>query len=141
MAGTTRYEHHRPIGVTVIVVLMWIQGLLAVAAGLILLIERDDQSVRDQLDWTSSGITGSAIGLIVFGAITVLLAVGLGRGSNVVRFLVGIVSFLHLAGGIYIAIWWDGSARTSGIVQAAIAAAILFILFGSRSSQEYFSQA
>lgn len=140
MATPRTYAYHRPIGVTVIVVLLWIQGIIAIAGGIVLLIERNNATVLDQIDYTSNELRWAAIGSIVFGAITVLVAWGLGGGSRFMRFLVALVSILHVVGGVYVATDWEGSARTSGIVQAAIGLAILYILYGTRSSQEFFAR-
>jgi len=68
--------------VTVIVVLLWVQGILEIAAGLVLVFTRNNSTVIDQLDWTSGGIAGAGIGAIVFGVITILVAWGLGSGRD-----------------------------------------------------------
>jgi hypothetical protein len=40
LTGTT--ERHRPIGVTVLVVLLWIQAILQIIGGLVLIFARND---------------------------------------------------------------------------------------------------
>ena len=80
---------HRPVGITVIVVLMWIQGIFGLIAGLVAFFERNDVELRDYWDASSGTITAWAIIAILVGLATIFLAVSLGRGSNVVRIFIG----------------------------------------------------
>jgi hypothetical protein len=138
MATPRTYQYHRPVGVTIVVVLMWISAVLSIIGGIVLIAERHTRSVLDQTDWTPNGILGAGVGFIIFGAITALLAMALGAGSNFVRWLIGIIALIHVAGGIWALIDLEGTARTSGIIDGIVALIVLYILFFERGSKEFF---
>jgi hypothetical protein len=139
MATPRTYEHHRPVGVTIVVVLLWINAVLSIIGGIILIAERHTSSVLDQTDWTPNGILGAGVGFIIFGLITALFAMALGHGSNFVRWLIGIIALIHVAGGIWALIDLEGTARTSGIVDGIIGLIVVYILFFERGSNEFFT--
>ena len=72
-------------------------------------------------------------------AITALLAYLLGRCSNAVRWLVGIVTAFEVAGSVYVLAGFAGTTRTNAIITFVIGLAVLYILFGERGSKEFFS--
>jgi holin-like protein len=135
---SSRVDPRRPIGITVIVVLMWIQGIFGVLAGLIIFFERNDAALATH--WEASSGTFGAYGIIAIlvGLATIVLAVSLGRGSNVVRIFIGIIAAFNLGVGIWGLFAFAGTAWANAIWQIIIAGVILYILFGSRASQEFF---
>ena len=139
MAEARTYQHDRPFGVTVVVVLMWIQGIFEVLAGLALLLERDDVDLRSHLEASSGTVGALGVLMLVAGAITILLATMLGRGSNFVRLLVGFISAINLGSAVWGIIAFAGTGRLNSLFQAIVALAVLYILFGNRDSQEFFS--
>ena len=72
-------------------------------------------------------------------AITALLAYLLGRGSNAVCWLVGIVAGLEVAGSVYALARFAGTTRTNAIIMFVSGVAVLYILFAERGSKEFFS--
>jgi hypothetical protein len=42
------YEHHRPVGVTILIVLMWIQAILGMVSGVVFLLLRHNATLRHQ---------------------------------------------------------------------------------------------
>ena len=133
------YQHHRPVGVTIMIVLMWIQAILGMVSGVIFLLLRHNATLRHQTKWGNNTLTAVAIVAIVIAAITALLAYLLGRGSNAVRWLVGIVSALEVAGSVYALARFAGTTRTNAIITLVIGLAVLYILFAERGSKEFFS--
>ncbi len=129
---------HRPVGITVIVVLMWIQGIFGLIAGVVAFFERNDLELRAYWDASSGTITAWAIIAILVGLATIFLAVSLGRGSNIVRIFVGVVAAFNFGVGLWGLFAFAGTAWGNAIWQLVISGVILYILFGSRSSQEYF---
>ena len=130
------YERHRPGGVTILIVLMWIQAILGMASGVVFLLLRHNATLLHQTEWGTNTLTAAAIVTFVIAAITALLAYLLGRGSNAVRWLVGIVSALEIAGSLA---RFAGTTRTSAIITLVIGLAVLYILFAERGSKEFFS--
>lgn len=118
MADTTYAPVKRPGGVTFVVILMWIGGILEILGGAVYLwLSFNPQQVPTVLTGQEGVdlITGSVeagenpktlllwAGLIaiVFGVITLLLASGLKNGSNGVRIFVTILIVLQLLANAY----------------------------------------
>ena len=57
MESSRATRRRRPVGITVIVVLMWIQGIFGLIAGLVAFFERNDVELRDYWDASSGTIT------------------------------------------------------------------------------------
>jgi hypothetical protein len=87
-------------------------------------VERNDRTLRSELDWTSEGLVALETGLIGFGLLTALVAVGLDNGSNLERWFTGLISLLYLGGGVLVATSPDAVARSTGILTAAIAVVV-----------------
>lgn len=139
MSEVGSYQHQRPFGVTVVVVLMWIQGIFEVLGGIALFLERNDVDLGAHIDAGSGTIGTLGIVLIVTGLITVLLANMLSRGSNFVRLLIGFISAINLGSALWAFIAFEGTTRWNAVFQALVALAVLYILFGNRESQEFFA--
>jgi holin-like protein len=138
MESSRASRRHRPVGITVIVVLMWIQGIFGIIAGLVAFFERNDVELRGYWDASSGTITAWGIIAILVGLATIFLAVSLGRGSNVVRIFVGVIAAFNFGVGVWGLFAFAGTAWANAIWQMIIAGVVLYILFGSRSSQEFF---
>lgn len=130
----------RPVAVTVVVVLGMVEAVLGVLAGVILIAARDERNVIRESGLTPDQLLGVGIAYVVIGAIVAFLVLALARGSNFARFVIGLVSLLHLAGGVYALLWLSGDNRWSGVGAIVVALAILYLLFGSERSREFFSQ-
>jgi hypothetical protein len=133
-AGVAR----RPFGVTLIGVIGVIQGILVAIAGLALAIENDNADLLRHVGRTDAEVLGTGIGLLVVGLITLLVAWALLRGSNFARWLIGIIEIFHLASGVYLLFGYDGAYLWDGVVYVVIAVVVLYLLFGSARSEEFF---
>jgi hypothetical protein len=125
----------RPFGVTLLVVLIVINGILAVAGGLFLAIQHDDRDVIRETRVSSDNLLLYGIALIIVGAIYLLIARGLASGGGFSRFLVGAFALLNLIAGIWAAVERDGAVQTQGIVNAVIAGLILLLLYSPRANE------
>lgn len=134
------YTHHRPVGVTIIVVLLWIQALFGVIGGIYLIAAHNEASLIVELDRSSDTILAYGIGALIVGLITGLVAWALGAGSNFARWLVAIISFLNLISAVYSFIALDGVTRSTALVNAIVAVVVLYILFGEKGSEEFFER-
>jgi multisubunit Na+/H+ antiporter MnhB subunit len=124
----------RPLGVTLLVVLIVINGLIALVGGLVLAIQHDDRSVIRQTSMSSDSLLTYGIALIIVGAIYLLIARGLATGGGISRFLVGAFSLLNLIAGIWVAVEKDGRLQTQAIVSAVISAVVLILLYSPRAN-------
>lgn len=129
----------RPGGVTLLVVLGLIQGVSSLLFGLFLAIDKSDENLITQSGMTESTLLGTGIGMMIFGAAIILLALALRNGSNLVRWLFGIVTMLNVAGGIWGIFALHGEQQLSSAFTAMFGLIILWILFGSERSDEFFA--
>ena len=133
-------DAHRPGAVTVVVVVMYIQGVFQILAGLFAFIERNDVALRAHYDASSGTIAAFWITIIIIGVIVLLLASALGRGSNFVRLFIGIVSAINLGVAVWGLIAFEGTARANSLWQALISGLTVYLLFGRPDSQAYFAR-
>lgn len=128
----------RPFGITVLVALGVVQGVFAILAGLFLVLDRDDARLRDVSTLTEGGLLWIGLFIIALGVITVLLALALGRGSEIVRIFLGVLTALHLGSGLWALVALHGEQRWAAAYSVVISAVILYILFGSERSEAFF---
>jgi hypothetical protein len=115
-----------------------ISGALNVLGGIFVIIDRDEHRIISESGATPDELLVAGIAAIVVGAIVILLALGLGRGSRAARLVFGIFAVLNLAAGLVNAFSYVGEQRTAGVVAAVIWAVILYLLYGSERDREYF---
>jgi hypothetical protein len=117
-------EVDRPGGITFLVVLGWIQGLLALGAGIFLILDRNDEDLQSKTDMSADQLVSTGVAAIVFGTFVVILASMLGRGNTVVRWLFGLLVVVNVG----IAIW-----GLFGLL-------VLYLLFGPDRTDRWFDQ-
>jgi hypothetical protein len=125
--------------VTLIVVLAMIAGILQVAAGIFVIIDRHDARLRVDSAHTPDELLWAGIFAIIIGTIYILVASALSTGSRGARLIFGIIAVLNLAGGIYAALAYSGEQRASGVVSAVFAAIVLWLLYGTERDREFFA--
>ncbi|KQX08063.1 MULTISPECIES: DUF7144 family membrane protein [unclassified Leifsonia] len=121
----------RPGGVTFIAVLAWIQGVLDIILGVILLFNQNDAALV--LDFGGSGpLITSAIVYILVGIIIIVIARGLLRGSNGARVVVTAFEVITLAAALFVMIAAP-SQFLGALVTAFIALVIILLLWTGRA--------
>ena len=110
----------RPFGVTVIMILIVINGILTVVSGVISAL-----MLRDDINIVYSLI------LIILGLIYLAVAGALGRGNRAARMLIAVVTVLMLIVGILGL--FSGNIWTA-VIQIAISVVILLVLFSRKAS-------
>ncbi len=117
----------RPAGVTLVAVIVWIDGLLQIIGAILGLIG---------LGAVAEASRGAAAALLIvsliIGVITIAAGVGLLRGSNVARVLVTIFLVLSIAKAIYSLV--SGGAVAQPIITALLALIGIILLFTGRAS-------
>jgi hypothetical protein len=129
----------RPGGVTLLVVLGLIQGIASLILGLVLMLDKSDENLIAESGMTENTLLGTGIGLMIAGVVIILLALALRNGSNIVRWLFGIVTIFHVAGGIWGIFALHGEQQLSAAFTTMFGLIILWILFGSERSDEFFA--
>lgn len=117
----------RPGGVTLVAVLAWISGLLDIFGGTILLFQTSVASTVEQFGGASA-LIASAIVSILIGAIVIIVATMLLRGSSIARMIVTIFEVLSIAGSVFLAIAYPAGAIAEyfGIAVSVIVVALLW---------------
>jgi hypothetical protein len=130
---------HRPVGVTVIAIIAFVQAILNILAGLGLIIERNDADLRAHVDVSSGTLTTYGLLAIIWGAVALFVAFGLWNGANWARILVAVLEFLVIAGGVWLLFAWSGTYLWQGIWQILIGLVVLYLLYNARA-EEFFEQ-
>lgn len=130
----------RPFLVTVISVVMIVIGLFQAVIGITVLVERNDDTFLTDADITSSQATGFGIALLVIGTLSVLLALGLLRGSRLSRALIGLLEVSQISSGIYALVKLDSTRQTSAIGTIVGALIVLYFLFGTDRAKAFFAR-
>ncbi|WP_062076514.1 DUF7144 family membrane protein [Demequina globuliformis] len=127
----------RPGSVTFVVVLVWIYAIMMlISGGLWLWMSNDSAFVGDvDVDAGEAQIYGWTI--LVMGLITLLTAIGLGRGSRLARFIVNAVMTLRIIADVLGLLLLTGYPLWQAVVSIAWAALIL-VLLNNRASSRWF---
>lgn len=132
---------NRPFGVSLISLLLILNGLVSVVVGIMLLFHKGENLILDSLNVAEGNITALAISGIAIGAITLMIAFALRSGSNFARFF---LVFIFL-GQIGLLIWsmvqlhalhWSNALWPAVITGLAA----LYLLF-DKDSRQFFSHA
>lgn len=130
----------RPGGVTLLMVLGVINGLIGIGAGVFLMLDNDDAELQELTNLSSSQLTSAGIGSIVGGAIILVCAVALGGGSSFVRWLYGIITMFNVGFGIWGLFALHGEQQLTAAFTTAFGLMILWILFGTERTDRFFEQ-
>jgi hypothetical protein len=112
----------RPFGITVIMLLIILQGIFGLVIGII-----------GALNWTDETPIVVSLITIIIALVYLGVAGALGRGNRGARMLIAIITFLVLINGVV----WLFSNLWAGIVQIVISIIILLVLF-SRKATAFF---
>ena len=113
----------RPIGVTLVFIIILIEGVLALIGGIVGLFVKDMNLPLV-----------SALILVLVGIVYLAVAKGLANGNSFSRLLVGIVTVIAFIGGIWTLLTASGQ-RITGAVEAVIALIVLALLYSSKAKQ------
>ena len=116
----------RPGGVTLVAVIAWINGVLGVITGILLL---TGGSAAE-----APAVTTAAWVTIVIGIITILVGVGLLRGSNLARIVATVVFVLNLANAIWTMFAVPGQLWVA-IINGLLAIIGLVLLYSARANE------
>lgn len=128
----------RPVGVTVVAVIAWIAGALDLIAGIIMLFLLPVEAVVDEFGGTGA-LIGAAIGSMIIGLITVLVAGGLLNGSTGARLVVTVLQILSIIGSLFLAIAYRESPTAIGEWVGILVSLVVLILLWSRRASAFFS--
>ena len=124
----------RPRGVTVVVILTYLSGFLDILSGLLVVLLASNAQAQAALAVGRGVLLAAGILGIVVGIVTLVVAGGLRHGRRGARLLVTVIMVLQIVGGIVTAT--GGQAQLlSGLVQIAIAVAVIALLWTGEATQ------
>ncbi|MGK9146106.1 hypothetical protein KXS11_00575 [Plantibacter flavus] len=119
----------RPGGVTLVAVIVWIQGFLSAFGGALLMIGANTPN------GSMSGFSIIGLASLILGVVTIIVGVGLLRGSRTARVLTTLVLVLSIASAVY-AMVTTGNVATQLI--SVLLAVIGLILLYTKAASDYF---
>lgn len=126
----------RPGSVTFVAVLAYLNGILSIIGGVVMLFTRGAMAGAGNAG-TEAGITTSAIISIILGIVILIVARGLLNGSAVSRGLVTVVMIITIFNGILLMFTLQ---FISGIIDILWAFLILALLFTRRANAFFASR-
>jgi hypothetical protein len=130
---------HRPFGVSLLSIWLYIAGALNIVAGIIALFNTGNDDLLREMKATSSEITSYAIAAIVVGLITLVIGHLLRTRSSFARLLVGILALIQLGLTIWAVAAYNSVHWYSAIAPLIIYGAIVGYLFFDRDAKEFFA--
>lgn len=128
----------RPAGVTVVAVIAWIAGALDLIAGIVMLFMLPVDAVVDDYGGTGA-LIGAAIGSIIVGLITVIVAGGLLNGSPGARLVVTVLQILSLIGSLFLAVAYRETPTAITEWIGILVSLVVLLLLWSRKATAFFS--
>lgn len=124
----------RPLGVTTVSILVWIEGLLYVVAGMIILMNLDNADVVERVGGADLAIPAA---LATFGVALAFLGLsgGLLRGTGWTRIVITVLLIVSSAVAVYVI---SGGTRVLGGTLIAAVAVLGLTLLWIPSSSAYF---
>lgn len=126
----------RPGSVTFVAVLAYLNGILGIIGGVVILFTRQQMAGASD-PGTVAGITTSAIISIILGIVILIVARGLLNGSAVSRGLVTVVMIVNIVNGVLLLFTLQ---FVSGIVDILWALLMLALLFTRRANAFFASR-
>jgi len=130
----------RPLIITVMGVVLVLSSIIQIGLGILVLDKRGDTAFLEDAKVSEGHAMWVAIALLVLGVIALALAIGLFKGSRVVRNFIGLGQLAQIAGGIYGAATLSGDDRPTAIGSVGGAVVVLYMLFGTEKAKAYFSK-
>ncbi|WP_426623468.1 DUF7144 family membrane protein [Leifsonia sp. McL0607] len=128
---------NRPGSVTFVAVLAYINGVLNIIGGVVILFTRDSM-VRASDAGALAGITTAAIASIILGIVILIVARGLLNGSRFARGLVTVVMILNAISGVLLMF---SLQFFSGILEILWAVVMLSLLYTQRANEFFAARA
>ena len=136
---SVQQTHQRPGTITLVVVLAWIAGILNIAAGIFVIIDRHDTRIRLDSASTPNELLAAGIAAIVIGAIYCLLASFLGRGSRTARPFSALSPCSISLPVPTLRSWYSGEQRASGVGSLVFSIIVLWLLYGTEKDRDFFA--
>ncbi|HKY15455.1 MAG TPA: hypothetical protein VJM33_11070 [Microthrixaceae bacterium] len=139
-ATTPQRNIRRPAGVTLLVILGYLNGIFTILTGIAVIVDRDEPELVVKAGMSPDQLLWLGIAAIWFGLIVMLIAATLGRGSEIIRILYAVVAVLNAGVGVYALVALEGEQQLAGAISVAFALLILYLLFNHRTEAWFEAQ-
>lgn len=131
-------ERSRPFGVSFLSILIMAVGVIEVAGGILLFVQRLDDELLDTVDVTASQITTYALFTTMFGVIVFLVGLALRSGAGWARYVVAVLAAVRLASLIWVVVAYHSIHWYSAIWSLAMYTLVAgYLLFDDDAKQYY----
>jgi hypothetical protein len=128
----------RPGGVTLVVVLGYLSGLLTIVGGVLIFLNRHDHALHKDSGLSRHELAIYGGGLLVLGVIVLIVVRALGQGRNWARIVVGLVMLVRIATGIFELIRFPHVYAAGVGLDLAASAVVFYLLMISRRDRAFF---
>lgn len=128
----------RPGGVTLVVVLAVLNGLLSIAGGIILILTRNSVEVERAAKAGPTALLVLGVVVIVIGLVCLAVASGLANGNDGSRLITNVFTVLSLLASIWAAWQSTGQAQIQAVGSGLMALVILLAL-NSAQAKAFFA--
>ena len=132
--------NRRPLGVSLLSWLLIIGGGLDVLTGVLLLFQRNNDTVLESIDVTSSSVTTYSLVSIVLGLAALLIGVALLSGANWARVLVALLAVARAIVLIWVVVAYHQLQWSQALWPTAIYLLIAGYLFFDRDARAYYAR-
>jgi hypothetical protein len=129
----------RPVTITLIGALAFLAGLIDLVSGVLLFFLLPNDDVVANFGGTG-GLIAAAIGSIVVGLVTAVLAGGLLRGSIPARLIVTVLQVLSIIGSLFMAVAYIGDPAVVGEWLGLVVSVALVILLWTPKATRFFER-
>jgi hypothetical protein len=120
------------------VVLGVIQGIGSTLTGLFVLLDQNDATLQSDTRLSDNQLTATGVVLILIGALYILLSIMLSRGSSLVRWIYGILAMFNVSAAVWGLLALRGEQQLGAAVSLVFGVIVLWILFGTERSDQFF---
>lgn len=128
-----------PVTVILVAVFGVVEGVLAALLGVGVIVERNDPEIAGKLGYSSGWLIVYGIIAIAIGVVIAWLAISVARRNSFARWTLGFLAIVHLAGALFTVFQWYEVNPWQGVGGVVISAIVLYLLFWSRSTREFFA--
>lgn len=137
MSAEPTEKRRAPRAVKVLVGLGLLQMVLLVVIGVALAAGSGDHEVRAELDASPTALVVAGVVVALIGLVNGVLAVLLGKGREGARTFFGVLNVFQVALAVFVLVG-QRDLEFDSIWGLALPVVVLWFLYGSRATQEYF---
>ena len=130
----------RPFGITLLMIFGFIAGFMNIAAGIFLILDRNDPQLVLQTLHSPNQLLSAGIVAVVIGSLQLLLASALGMANNVVRIIYAVVASFNFAVGVWATVALSSEQRAAGVMTMVFTGLILYFLFNQKADDFFESK-